>query len=95
STNLRYDIDQVRFKIEDKKLVKSTNDQSLEVTPEFILNGSKMFKRSFRNIYVFQKFTFPGDKVFDIQITEKQVSGRNLDLLMAYSDLLEADTIVK
>ena len=95
STNLRYDIDQVRFKIEDKKLVKSTNDQSLEVTPEFVLNGSKMFKRSFRNIYVFRKFTFPGDKVFDIQITEKQVSGRNLSLLMAYSDLLKADTIVK
>ncbi|RYE54358.1 MAG: DUF4138 domain-containing protein [Sphingobacteriales bacterium] len=46
-------------------------------------------------MYVFKKFTFPGDKVFNIEITEKQVSGRNLSLLMAYSDLLEADTIVK
>lgn len=95
NTNLRYDIDQVRFKIEDKKMVKATNSQSLEVTPDFVLNDSKMFKRSFRNIYVFRKFTFPGDKVFDIQITEKQISGRNLSLLMAYNDLLEADTIVK
>lgn len=95
NTNLRYDIDQVRFKIEDKKMTKSTNVQSLEISPEFILNDSKTFKRSFRNIYVFKKFTFPGDKVFNIEITEKQVSGRNLSLLIDYSDLLQADTIVK
>jgi conjugative transposon TraN protein len=95
ATNLRYDIDQIRFKIEDKKMTKSTNVQSLEIKPDFILNDSKMFKRAFRNIYVFKKFTFPGDKVFNIEITEKQVSGRNLSLLVDYSDLLQADTIVK
>lgn len=95
NTNLRYDIDQVRFKIEDRKMTKSTNVQSLEITPDFVLNDTKMFKRSFRNIYVFKKFTFPGDKVFNVEITEKQVSGRNLSLVINYSDLLQADTIVK
>ena len=33
-TNLTYDIDELRFKIEDKKITKATNVQSLEIKPE-------------------------------------------------------------
>jgi conjugative transposon TraN protein len=93
STNLKYDIDQVRFKIDDKKITKATNIQSVEIEPSYILNGIDSFKRQFRNIYVFKKFTFPGNKVLNIEMTEKQISGRVISLQLDYSDVLNADTL--
>src|ERR1700761_2022665 len=36
-TNLPYDIDELRFKIDDKKITKATNNQSLEIKPEWQL----------------------------------------------------------
>lgn len=92
-TNLKYNIDQVRFKIDDKKIVKATNVQSVEIEPTFTLYKSNSFKRSFRNIYVFKKFTFPGNKVLNIEMTEMQISGRLINLQLDYSDLLNADTL--
>lgn len=93
STNLKYDIDQVRFKIDDKKITKATNVQSVEIEPSYILNGIDSFKRQFRNVYVFKKFTFPGNKVLNIEMTEKQISGRVISLQLDYSDVLKADTL--
>lgn len=93
STNLKYDIDQIRFKIDDKKIVKATNVQSVEIEPVFTLYKNTNFKRSLRNIYVFRKFTFPGNKVLNIEMTEMQISGRLINLQLDYSDLLNADTL--
>ena len=93
STNLKYDIDQVRFKIDDKKITKATNVQSVEIEPSYILNGINSFKRQYRNVYVFKKFTFPGNKVLNIEMTEKQISGRVISLQLDYSDVLNADTL--
>lgn len=92
-TNIKYDIDQIRFKIEDKKVVKATNVQEVEVTPVFILNNQKYFKKDFRNIYVFKKFTYPNSKVLNIQLTEDQISGRMIELKIDYKDLLNADSL--
>lgn len=92
NTNLKYDVDQIRFKIDDKKIVKATNVQSVEIEPVFTLYKNTSFKRSFRNIYVFRKFTFPGNKVLNIEMTEIQISGRLINLQLDYSDLLNADT---
>ena len=36
-TNIRFDIDQIRFKVEDKKKSKATNNQSVELSPAMIL----------------------------------------------------------
>ena len=93
STNLKYDVDQIRFKIDDKKIVKATNVQSVEVEPVFQLYKNNTFKKSFRNVYVFKKFTFPGNKVLNIEMTELQISGRLINLQLDYSDLLNADTL--
>jgi len=93
STNLKYDIDQIRFKIDDKKITKATNVQSVEIEPSFIFNTSESFKGKFRNIYAFKKFTFPGNKVLNVEMTEKQISGRVISLLVDYSDILNADTL--
>jgi conjugative transposon TraN protein len=93
NTNIKYDINQVRFKIEDKKIFKATNVQELEIKPEFILYKNKSFRNNFRNIYVFKKFTYPNSKVLNIQLTEEQISGRMIELKIDYKDLLNADTL--
>lgn len=92
-TNIKYDIDQLRFKIEDKRIVKATNVQEIEVNPVFKLNDQKYFKKDFRNIYVFKKFTYPNGKVLNVQLTENQISGRKIELKIDYRDLLNADSL--
>lgn len=92
-TNLKFDLDQLRFKIEDKRIVKATNVQSIEIEPEYQLFSAENFERKYRNIYVFKKVTFPNSKVFTIELTESQISGRALKLQVKYSDLLDADTL--
>ncbi|QPH40523.1 DUF4138 domain-containing protein [Pedobacter endophyticus] len=92
STNLIFEVDELRFKIEDRKVNKSTNVQSVEIKPVFQLYPFERFTKSYRNIYVIKKATFPGDKVFNIELSEKQISGRNLRLSLHYADILSANT---
>ncbi|MDM8242886.1 conjugative transposon protein TraN [Phocaeicola barnesiae] len=93
-SNIRYDIDQIRFKIEDKKQTKATNFQSIEIMPLMQVNTNKVFKKNYRNVFVFEKFTFPDEKVFTIEISEKQISGRTILLRVDYADVLHADTFI-
>jgi len=92
-TRLNYDIDEFRFKVDDKKITKATNVQSVEVKPEFILFDQPLFQKTYRNIVVLKKMTFPGDKVLHIELSEKQVSGRVITLTISYEDVLQADTL--
>lgn len=91
-TALKYSIDELRFKIEDRKITKATNSQSVEIEPIWSLYQSHNFKRNYRNIFVLKKLTFPENKVLNIELTEKQVSGRTVVLKVKYGDLLKADT---
>ena len=92
NSNLSYDIEALKFSIEDKKIHKATNNQSIEMTPLFQLNSQKHFKKNFRNIYVFKKFTYPNSKVMMIRLIEEQLSGRTIEMKINYSDILKADT---
>jgi conjugative transposon TraN protein len=92
-TNLKYAIDRLRFQIEDQRVTKATNVQSLEVQPDFILFDTPAFKKHYRNIFVFKKFTFPGNKVLQIELSEKQLSGRVVTLSITYQDILDADMV--
>ncbi|WP_018480028.1 conjugative transposon protein TraN [Pontibacter roseus] len=92
-TNIPYTVDQIRFKIEDKKVVKATNFQQVELQPSFQLYDTGNFKRQYRNVFVFRKFTFPEEKVFHIEVAEEQISGRTISLKIDYSDILHADTL--
>jgi conjugative transposon TraN protein len=92
-THLPYAPDELRFKIEDKKINKATNVQSVDIKPEWQLYPLADFKRQFHNIYVFKKMTFPDNKVLNVELSEKQVSGRTITLQIRYSDLLHADTL--
>jgi conjugative transposon TraN protein len=92
-TNLPYDIADLRFHIDDKKITKATNVQSVELKPEFILFTNPLFQKTYRNIVVLKKMTFPGNKVLHIELSEKQISGRVITLNITYQDMLDADTI--
>ncbi len=92
NTNLSYDMEDLKFSIEDKKIHKATNNQSVEMMPIFRLNQQKHFRKNFRNIYVFKKFTYPNSKVMMIRLIEEQLSGRTIEMKINYSDILKADT---
>ena len=92
STNLGYDIDAIKFSVEDKKIYKATNNQSIALEPVYQLYRQKEFKKNYRNIYVFKKFTYPNSKVMKIRLLEEQLSGRAIEMKVKYSDILDADT---
>jgi conjugative transposon TraN protein len=92
-TRLSYTIDQLRFSIEDKKVTRAGTVQSVDVKPIYVLQNVSGFERHYRNIFVFKKLTFPGNKVFCIELSEKQLSGRCITLKADYKDLLHADTL--
>lgn len=92
-TKLKYDIDELRFKIEDKQVTKATTVQTVEIKPDFTLFDTPFFKKYYRNIFVFQKFTFPGNKLLTVELSEKQLSGRMVTLKIPYQDILDADSL--
>ena len=92
SSNFGYDIDALKFSVEDKKIYKATNNQSIALHPVYQLYNQKQFKKSYRNLYVFKKFTYPNSKVLKIRLIEEQLSGRAIEMKVKYSDILNADT---
>ena len=91
-THLRFDIDELRFKLSDKKTTKSTNHQVLNLEPVFLLDKRDFFKYGYRNVAVLPKMTFPNDKVLTIEISDRQISGRTIGLTIDYEDVLDADS---
>ena len=91
-TNIRFDIDEIRVKLADKKVSKATNSQVIELEPEMELEQKKSFLHGYRNVLVVKKMTFPNDKVLTIEVSEKQISGRTIALNIDYEDVLCADS---
>jgi hypothetical protein len=94
-TKLQFDIDQIRFKIVDKNSVKSAVSQDIELTPFYCFNNTdgKIITNKWRNFYVFKKFTYPTQKLFTIEMTEKQYSGRKVDLKVEYNQILNSSQL--
>ena len=91
-TNLRFDIDELRFKLCDKKQQKATTIQEIDLQPVLLLDKSQHFRRGYRNVVVLKKMTFPNDKVLTIELSEKQISGRTISMTIDYEDVLTADS---
>lgn len=94
-TNIKFDIDQLRVKLSDKRRSKATNCQTIEFFPAFVLDNRDSFKHGYRNVIALKKLTFPNDKVLSIEMTEKQISGRNIAITINYKDVLSADSFDK
>ncbi len=90
-TNIRFDIDELRVKLVDKKVQKATNNQTIELPLSLVLDHGKSFLHGYRNVIVFKKMTFPNDKVVTIELSEKQISGRSISISVDYEDILSAD----
>ena len=91
-TDIRFDIDEIRVKLTDKKVSKATNSQIIELKPEMMLEKTKSFLHGYRNVMVVRKMTFPNDKVLTIEMSEKQISGRTISVNIDYEDVLNADS---
>lgn len=91
NTKIKYDIDELRIKLTDKKEVKATNSQTIELTPVYMLNHVRSFKGAYRNVMVIEKLTFPDEKALKLEISENQISGRVIYLSIEYADILHAD----
>ncbi|MCD8209912.1 MAG: conjugative transposon protein TraN [Prevotella sp.] len=90
-TSIRFDIDEIRLKLKDKKTSKATNAQILELEPAIILDERESFLHGYRNVIAVKKLTFPNDKVLVLELKEKQISGREISITIAYEDILSAD----
>lgn len=91
-TGVKFDIDQLRVKLADRKVTKAANAQTVELTPRMILEKTASFRKGYRNVIVIDKLTFPNDKVLTVELSEKQISGRTIRLDIDYEDVLSADT---
>lgn len=91
-TNIKYDIEEMHVKLIDKKQTKATNSQTVELPVVWKLNNANSFKRAYRNILVIDKLTFPNEKVLSLEVSEKQISGRVINLTIDYADILNADS---
>lgn len=91
-SNLQFDIDELRFKLCDKKQQKSTNVQEILLEPVLLLDKSRQFRSGYRNVVVLKKMTFPNDKVLTIELSERQISGRTISMTVDYEDVLAADS---
>jgi len=91
NTKIKFDIDEIRIKLTDKKESKATNTQTIELTPAYMLNKASSFKKGYRNVIVLNKLTFPDEKILNLEISESQISGRVIYIPIEYSDILHAD----
>lgn len=95
-SNINYDIDFNKFYILDERVLKLASSQEYEIVPIYRSekNKDKILSNSIiTNIYAFDKFTIPNNKVVKMMLNEKN-GGRHLELLINYH-LIETAKIFK
>lgn len=95
-SNIGYDIDFIKFYIQDKTKVKRTAEQEKQLTPFFVYNDTQKAvagNSKLNKVFVFKKFTFPDDKNLIVEMFEKG-GGRQLTLTLSNKDVLHA-TVLK
>ena len=90
-SKIPFDIEEIRIKLCDKKQSKSTSSQEIELKPVLEMKPIRRFKKTYRNIFVLEKLTFPDEKVLSFTMSEKPISGRTVTLRIDYADVLNAD----
>lgn len=94
-SNINYDLDFIRFFVVDKKLLKETSFQELEITPLYVYNEplkKVKGKELVEKIFVFQKFTIPNDKVVQVVVGENN-GGRTITYAIENKDIMLSDQI--
>lgn len=94
NSRIPYDIDYIRYFIVDKKTAKLTASQENDQTPLFTHNYTPRIegKKVMKYIAAFNKFTIPDDKVFRIELNEKN-GGRHIIFDLENSDIVNVEGI--
>jgi conjugative transposon TraN protein len=97
-SNLQYNVETIRFMIEDKEKVNSSIAQDLTIEPLYSVNPinektKPIIKGKYENTFVLPKFTYPNRKILHIEMTEGGISGRKSDLYVEYNQILAAETL--
>lgn len=96
NSNVPFEIDFIRWKIVDKKLVKRTAIQETLLNPlrtyHFITQIQG--KQTERTVFAMEKFTMPDDKRLVVELYEKS-GGRHQTIYIDNSDIIHAATIDK
>jgi conjugative transposon TraN protein len=91
NSSISFDMKSLKFIVNDRKKVKRTSSQELEITPVYIGNPTENIS-GFGNItmvYAVKKFTIPDGKLLNINLFE-EYGGRNLRLKVKNKDILNA-----
>lgn len=90
-TNLDYDPDGLHISVDDRRVTRATNVQSVPIEPSWQLYPLTAFRGTYRTVLVLDKLTFPEQKVLTLRLTEQQLSGRTVTLKVKYKALLNAE----
>lgn len=90
-SSISYDIKSLKFLIRDRKKVKRTSSQEMEINPLYIDNESGRIQAyaSTTMVYAVKKFTMPDGKTLFINLFEEN-GGRHLTLKVDNKDILKA-----
>lgn len=90
-SSINYDVKSLKFLIRDKKKVKRTSSQEVEIVPLYVGNKTECVNgyASRTMIYAVRKFTIPDGKALHINLFEEN-GGRNLHLRIDNKDILKA-----
>lgn len=94
SSNINYDIGQLRFFISDQKKSKRTASQELEVKPLYVHQDTTTVvgRKEHAFVVALPKFTIPDKKHLIIQVMEKD-GGRHLELKVNNRAIVRSKTI--
>lgn len=94
SSNINYNIEQLRFFVRDQKKAKRTSAQEVEIKPIMLSDNPELIRsNSARNVViVLPKFTIPDQKELVVQVMERN-GGRNLQLVIKNRHLFQAKEI--
>lgn len=94
TSDINYDIDQLRFFIHDQKVAKRTASQEIELKPVYIQGDTGTISHQDSHVFVFafSKFTIPDKKYLLIQLAEKN-GGRNLKLRVNNKNIMKAKRV--
>ncbi len=94
NSNIKYDIDYMKFYIIDKKITKQSASQEIEYTPLFLDNFKSTIEGKGNNTYsvCFEKFTITDNKYFVIEINEKN-GGRHIYYKIRNREIEQANHI--
>ena len=91
-TNMVLDIDEVRFKLTDRKQLNAHVSQDILLTPAYSYydHSEATITANWRNFYLFPRFHFGSDKLLKVELSEEQISGRKLELQVESKHILSA-----